>query len=91
MDALVTTLPIHNSLSSGMQSIAGDGVVTGTGRIYGKRVAVYAQEFGVHGGSLSRAHANKICKVLLMIACDSFMHIDHGLGKKVWHAFDRNQ
>lgn len=44
--------------------MAGDGVVTGTGEIYGKSVAVYAQEFGVHGGSLSRAHANKICKVL---------------------------
>ncbi len=42
----------------------GDGVVTGQGRINGRRVAVFAQDFTVFGGSLSEAHAEKICKVM---------------------------
>jgi propionyl-CoA carboxylase beta chain len=39
-------------------------VVTGSGRIHGKPVYVYSQDFTAYGGSLSRAHAAKICKVL---------------------------
>jgi len=42
----------------------GDGVVTGYGRIDGKNVCVYAQDFTVLGGSLGEAHARKICKVM---------------------------
>ncbi|HEX2222453.1 MAG TPA: acyl-CoA carboxylase subunit beta [Candidatus Limnocylindria bacterium] len=42
----------------------GDGVVTGFGRIDGRSVFVYAQDFTVFGGSLSEAHAEKICKVM---------------------------
>lgn len=41
-----------------------DGVVTGYGRIDGKLVFVYAQDFTVVGGSLGEMHAKKICKVL---------------------------
>jgi propionyl-CoA carboxylase beta chain len=41
----------------------GDGVVTGYGTIDGKRVGVYSQDFTVMGGSLGRAHADKICKI----------------------------
>ena len=42
----------------------GDGVVTGYGRIEGKLVYVFSQDFTVFGGSLSEAHASKICKVM---------------------------
>lgn len=42
----------------------GDGVVTGYGRIDGRLVYVYAQDFTVVGGSLGEMHAKKICKVL---------------------------
>jgi len=42
----------------------GDGVVTGFGKIDGKQVFVFAQDFTVLGGSLSLVHADKICKVM---------------------------
>ena len=44
--------------------IPGDGVVSGFGKIEGRLVFVFAQDFTVFGGSLSEAHAGKICKVL---------------------------
>jgi propionyl-CoA carboxylase beta chain len=46
------------------QKIPGDGVVTGSGRIHGRPVLVFAQDFTVFGGSLSEAYARKICKVM---------------------------
>jgi propionyl-CoA carboxylase beta chain len=42
----------------------GDGVVTGHGTIDGRTVFVFAQDFTVFGGSLSMAHAEKVCKVM---------------------------
>jgi len=42
----------------------GDGVVTGHGKINGRMVFVFSQDFTVHGGSLSEMHAKKICKVM---------------------------
>lgn len=42
----------------------GDGVITGYGRVNGKLVFVYAQDFTVIGGSMSRTQANKICKIM---------------------------
>ncbi|MGB0686166.1 MAG: acyl-CoA carboxylase subunit beta [Planctomycetota bacterium] len=42
----------------------GDGVVVGTGTVDGRRVAVFAQDFTVFGGSLAEEHAAKICKVM---------------------------
>ena len=42
----------------------GDGVVIGTGTVYGEPVAIYAQDFTVFGGALSEALAMKICKVM---------------------------
>ncbi|HUQ44782.1 MAG TPA: acyl-CoA carboxylase subunit beta [Candidatus Limnocylindria bacterium] len=42
----------------------GDGVVTGHGRIDGRLVYVFSQDFTVFGGSLSEAYAEKICKVM---------------------------
>jgi propionyl-CoA carboxylase beta chain len=44
--------------------VPGDGVVTGYGTINGRLVFVYSQDFTVFGGSLSEAHAEKICKVM---------------------------
>ena len=44
--------------------ILGDGVVTGWGLVDGRKVAVFAQDFTVIGGSLSGAYAQKICKVM---------------------------
>ena len=41
-----------------------DGVVTGFGRINGRSVCVYSQDFTVAGGSLGLAHAHKICKIM---------------------------
>jgi len=46
------------------QRYLGDGVVTGWGTIQGRLVYVYAQDFTVVGGSLSKAQAEKICKVM---------------------------
>lgn len=46
------------------KKILGDGVVTGYGLVNGRQVFVYAQDFTVFGGSLSAAHAEKICKVM---------------------------
>ena len=47
-------------------SYPGDGVVTGCGTIEGRMVYLYAQDFTVIGGSLSKTHAEKICKVMEM-------------------------
>lgn len=41
-----------------------DGVVSGTGTIFGRPVAVFAQDFTIHGGSLSEFHSKKICKIM---------------------------
>jgi propionyl-CoA carboxylase beta chain len=56
----------HRCTDFGMdeQKIPGDGVVTGYGRIEGRQVFVFAQDFTVFGGSLSGAFAEKICKVM---------------------------
>src|SRR5271168_5456489 len=55
----------HRCVDFGMQEQrpAGDGFVTGFGRIDGRMVYVFAQDFTVFGGSLSEANARKICKV----------------------------
>ncbi|HKK07929.1 MAG TPA: carboxyl transferase domain-containing protein, partial [Gemmatimonadota bacterium] len=42
----------------------GDGVVTGYGTVDGRTIYVFSQDFTVFGGSLSEAHAEKICKIL---------------------------
>ncbi len=57
---------LHRSTDFGLekQRYLGDGVVTGTGRINGRPVCVFSQDFTVFGGSLSKAHAEKICKVM---------------------------
>jgi propionyl-CoA carboxylase beta chain len=56
----------HDCHDFGMeeQRIPGDGVVTGFGRINGRLAYSFAQDFTVFGGSLSRANAGKICKIM---------------------------
>lgn len=56
----------HRSTAFGLdkQKILGDGVVTGYGKIHGRPVYVFSQDFTVFGGSLSETHAEKICKVM---------------------------
>jgi propionyl-CoA carboxylase beta chain len=62
MDRLV----VHQGHEFGMDAhrFPGDGVVTGSGRINGRPVYVFAQDFTVFGGSLSEAYARKICKIM---------------------------
>jgi acetyl-CoA carboxylase carboxyltransferase component len=62
LDAFVT----HRATDFGLddERYLGDGVVSGHGQIDGRLVFVYAQDFTVFGGSLSEAHAEKICKVM---------------------------
>ncbi|MFX4221232.1 MAG: acyl-CoA carboxylase subunit beta [Thalassobaculum sp.] len=56
----------HRSTDFGMadQKVRGDGVVTGWGTVNGRLVFVFSQDFTVFGGSLSEAHAEKICKIM---------------------------
>ncbi|MGH8622304.1 MAG: carboxyl transferase domain-containing protein, partial [Burkholderiales bacterium] len=62
LDRFVT----HRATDFGLadQKYLGDGVVTGYGRIDGRLVYVFSQDFTVFGGSLSEAHAERICKVM---------------------------
>src|SRR3989338_2505018 len=57
---------LHRCDEFGMeeQRLPGDGIVSGYGRIDGRLVYVFAQDFTVFGGSLAEAHAEKICKVM---------------------------
>lgn len=61
-DAYVT----HRSSDFGLdkQKFLGDGVVTGCGKINGRLVFIFSQDFTVFGGSLSEAHAEKIVKIM---------------------------
>jgi propionyl-CoA carboxylase beta chain len=56
----------HRCIDFGMadNKTPGDGVVTGYGMINGRVVFVFSQDFTVFGGSLSEAHAEKICKIM---------------------------
>lgn len=56
----------HRSTDFGLseQKILGDGVVTGCGKINGRMIFLFSQDFTVFGGSLAEAHAEKICKIM---------------------------
>ncbi len=62
LDRFVT----HRATDFGLadERYLGDGVVTGHGRIDGRLVYVFSQDFTVFGGSLSETHAEKVCKVM---------------------------
>lgn len=55
---------VHRTTEFTMKKIPGDGVVTGCGRIEGRKVYAFSQDFTVFGGSLSEGHAAKICKIM---------------------------
>ena len=58
-------LATHNVVEFGLdqQRFPGDGIVTGFGKINGRRVAVFAQDFTVLGGSFSEVQSQKICRI----------------------------
>ncbi|MFU0549968.1 acyl-CoA carboxylase subunit beta [Gardnerella piotii] len=61
--------------------VAGCAVITGFGEVYGKKVAVYAQDFSVRGGTLGRVEGQKICHLLdmaLQLAVPVVALIDSG-------------
>ena len=62
LDAFVMARPTE--LVADDERVMGDGVVTGFGRIDGRVVYLFSQDFTVFGGSLAEAHAEKICKVM---------------------------
>ena len=57
---------LHHCYDFGMEKkrILGDGVITGYGKIKGRPVFVFSQDFTVFGGSLSYQYAEKICKIM---------------------------
>ena len=61
----IGALATHNCADFGMaaQRVPGDGVVAGFGKVNGRRVAVFAHDFTVLGGSLSVVQSQKICRV----------------------------
>ncbi|WP_223593811.1 acyl-CoA carboxylase subunit beta [Neobacillus bataviensis] len=56
----------HRATNFGMDQLEapGEGVVTGYGKIQGRLVYVFAQDFTVFGGALGEMHAAKICKIM---------------------------
>ena len=56
---------MHRCKDFGMEKehYLGDGVITGYGKVNGRLVYVFSQDFTVFGGSLSEAYAEKICKL----------------------------
>jgi propionyl-CoA carboxylase beta chain len=61
-DMFATNRP--SDFNGAEEAVLGDGVVTGYGKIDGRLVCVFSQDFTVLGGSLSAAHAGKICKIM---------------------------
>ena len=61
-------LKTHRGIEFGAEKeqYYGDGIVTGHGKIHGRKCMIYAQDFTVFGGSLSETNAEKICKVMDM-------------------------
>ena len=58
-------LATHQNTNFGMDErhYPGDGVITGFGKIQGRRVAIFAQDFTVFGGSFSQVQSNKISRI----------------------------
>src|SRR5660397_50980 len=54
----------HRCADFEMEKFLGDGVITGYGKVNGRLVYVFAQDFTVYGGSLSEAYAEKVCKIM---------------------------
>jgi propionyl-CoA carboxylase beta chain len=78
---------VHRCTDFDMDSkkVLGDGVVTGYGKIDGRPVFLFAQDFTVFGGSLSGAFAEKICKVMDLAAKSGapFIGLNDGAGARI--------
>jgi len=78
---------VHRCTDFDMQDkkFLGDGVVTGYGRIDGRQVFLFAQDFTVFGGSLSGAFAEKVCKVMDLAAKVGapFIGLNDGAGARI--------
>ena len=89
MDKLVE----HRCRDFGMdkQVVPGDGVVTGYGRINGRPVYVFSQDFTVFGGSMSETNAAKICKVMDLALKNGvpFIGLTDGGGARIRRAWSR--
>ncbi|MFT4600301.1 MAG: propionyl-CoA carboxylase beta chain [Arenicella sp.] len=59
-------LTTHRSSNFGLekQQFLGDGVITGYGKVHGRAIYVFSQDFTVFGGSLAEIHAKKICRIM---------------------------
>ena len=83
MDKFVT----HRCTDFGIEKnkILGDGVVTGYGKVGGRQVFLFAQDFTVFGGSLSGAFAEKVCKVMDLAAKVGapFIGLNDGAGARI--------
>ena len=64
IDALITHRATDHNLH--LLKHLGDGVVAGHGKVSGRRIFCFAQDFSVHGGSMGEMHAKKIAKVVEM-------------------------
>ncbi|MEU9595149.1 acyl-CoA carboxylase subunit beta [Streptomyces sp. NPDC048219] len=77
----------HRSTGFGMEDRRPhtDGVVTGWGTVYGRRVFVYAHDFRLFGGTLGEAHAEKIHKVmdLALAAGAPLVSLNDGAGARI--------
>jgi propionyl-CoA carboxylase beta chain len=78
---------VHRCNDFGMekQKIPGDGVITGYGKIDGRQVFLFAQDFTVFGGSLSGAFAEKVCKVMDLASKVGapFIGLNDGAGARI--------
>ncbi len=73
----------HRSVNFGLDKVAipADGVVTGFGRVNGRTVCSFAQDFTARGGTLGEMHARKICRVMdlaMKMKCPMVGFIDSG-------------
>jgi propionyl-CoA carboxylase beta chain len=78
---------VHRCTDFGMEKtkILGDGVVTGYGRIDGRKTFVFSQDFTVFGGSLGGAFAEKVCKVMDLAATSGapIVGLNDGAGARI--------
>ncbi|MFW9866339.1 MAG: acyl-CoA carboxylase subunit beta [Candidatus Thorarchaeota archaeon] len=82
----------HQNDNFGMdeKKYLGDGVISGYGTINGRKVFAYSQDFTVLGGTIGKAHAQKICKIMdlaLKMGCPIIGLIDSG-GARIQEGVD---
>ncbi|MFX1498740.1 MAG: acyl-CoA carboxylase subunit beta [Promethearchaeota archaeon] len=88
----IDSFVMHHNDKFGMdkKKFLGDGVITGYGTIDGRKVFIYSQDFTILGGTIGKAHAQKICKVMdlaLKMGCPIIALIDSG-GARIQEGVD---